>query len=97
MQYEVTQLFIHYKGGRYLQIGIAETHHHRGEYDVVYISLTYGKMVTRPLHRDSRNEDSWTDEVLWPDGMARARFMPASMLGAYTIQTCFPNDPPRTR
>ena len=63
----------HYKGGRYLVLGVAETHEHNGDLDVVYLSCTTGKMVTRPLRRDSRDQDSWTDEVMWPDGK-RLRF-----------------------
>jgi hypothetical protein len=66
----------HHKGGLYLVIGCAETHNHNGDIDVVYVSLTHGKLVTRPLKRDSRNEDSWLDEIVWPDGVGRTRFVP---------------------
>ena len=66
--------YIHHKGGRYLWIGLAETHAHNGDYDVVYVSLSHGKMVTRPLRKDSRKQDSWQDEVEWPDGVVRSRF-----------------------
>lgn len=64
----------HYKGGLYLLIGVAETHHHNGNFDVVYVSLSHGKLVTRPLTRDSRDEDAWTDSVEWPDKSWRRRF-----------------------
>ena len=65
----------HYKGGRYLVIALAETHHHHGDIDVVYVSLKYGTYCTRPMTRDSRNEDSWDDLVQWPDGVQRCRFV----------------------
>lgn len=79
----------HYKGGRYLVQCLAETHNHNGDIDVVYISLTYGKAVTRPFQRDSRNEDAWTDTVTWPDGKVRARFVKESILDKDTLTTCF--------
>jgi hypothetical protein len=66
----------HYKGGLYLPVAVAETHNHNGDLDVVYLSLTHGKYVTRPLRRDSRKEDSWLDSVEWPDGCWRMRFCP---------------------
>jgi len=70
-----TSLYRHYRGGLYLVIGTAETHNHNGDVDVVYASLTHGKLVTRPLQRDSRDEDAWLDDVTWPDGEKRGRFM----------------------
>jgi hypothetical protein len=66
----------HYKGGTYLLITVAETHEHNGDLDAVYFSLTHKKFVTRPFARDSRNQDSWTDVVRWPDGIDRPRFIP---------------------
>lgn len=69
-------LFRHYRGGRYVFVLIAETDEHNGDHDVVYVSLTHGKYVTRPLVRDSRNRESWLDLVLWPDGQTRHRFCP---------------------
>jgi hypothetical protein len=65
----------HYKGGKYVMLMIAETHEHNGDEDVVYLSLTTGKIVTRPYLRDSRGQDSWRDEVIWPDGIKRERFI----------------------
>jgi hypothetical protein len=65
----------HYKGGVYAIIGLAETHEHNGDVDVVYMSCTHCKLVTRPLTRDSRNQDAWEDKVLWPDGIVRGRFV----------------------
>lgn len=81
--------FIHYKGGRYLMVGVAETHEHNGDKDVVYISLNHGKMVTRPLRRDSRDQDSWEDIIEWPDGNRRQRFEPADLLNAQELKACF--------
>lgn len=65
----------HYKGDLYFAIGLAETHNHNGDRDVVYISLSRTKLVTRPYWRDSRNEDCWVDIVMWPDGIERPRFL----------------------
>ena len=75
--------WIHYKGGRYLVAFVAETHEHNGDLDVVYISLTHGKVVTRPLRRDSRDQDSWQDMIRWPDGMHRERFVPEDSLAPF--------------
>jgi hypothetical protein len=68
-------IYKHYKGGRYKLLFIAETHDHNGDMDAVYVSLTTGKTVTRPFRKDSRNADSWTDLVEWPDGTWRHRFV----------------------
>lgn len=68
-------LYHHHKGGTYTVLFTAETHEHNGDIDVVYVSHTYGKICTRPLQRDSRNEDSWRDYVMWPDGVERLRFI----------------------
>ncbi len=67
-------LYLHHKGGTYLIMAVAETHNHNGDLDVVYVSLSSGKVVTRPLRRDSRDEDAWTDTVRWPDGLEHCRF-----------------------
>jgi hypothetical protein len=64
----------HYKGGLYLPVAVAERHTHNGDLDVVYVSLTHGKHCTRPLRYDSREEESWQDNVMWPDGVYRKRF-----------------------
>ena len=71
----------HYKGGTYTVLFMAERHTHNGDVDVVYVSHDHGGgFRTRPLKRDSRNEDSWLDEVVWPDGKKRSRFMPVRSL-----------------
>jgi Protein of unknown function (DUF1653) len=64
----------HYRGGLYLPVAVAERHTHNGDLDVVYVSMTHAKHCTRPLAKDSRGEDSWLDEVTWPDGRLRTRF-----------------------
>jgi hypothetical protein len=66
----------HYRDGVYCVLFIAGTHNHNGDIDVIYVSCTHGKPVTRPLKRDSRNEDSWLDTVTWPDEQMRHRFVP---------------------
>jgi hypothetical protein len=68
------ETYVHYNGGKYLLVGVAETHQHNGDRDAVYISLTHGKLVTRPWAQDSRKDDAWTDVVRWPDGVERPRF-----------------------
>jgi hypothetical protein len=78
----------HYKGGRYAWLCQAATHNHNGDLDVVYISLTHGTAVTRPLERDSRNEASWNDPIEWPDGVKRCRFMPEAGLRPAELEAC---------
>jgi hypothetical protein len=68
-------VYRHYKGGKYVLLMTAETHDHNGDEDAVYLSLTTGKIVTRPYRKDSRNQDSWLDSVRWPDGVYRQRFV----------------------
>jgi hypothetical protein len=75
-------LYRHYKGGRYLLVAVAVNHAHNGDFDAVYVSLAKGHHCTRPLHRDSRGEDSWTDDIEWADGFTRARFTLESELVA---------------
>lgn len=87
------KLYIHYKGGRYLLVGEAETHEHKGDVDMVYISLTHGKMVTRPRTREFRNEDAWLDVVEWPDGEKRHRFEVAAALTPRELKACFGEQP----
>jgi hypothetical protein len=72
--------YVHYKGGVYLVLVVAETHEHNGDLDVVYVSLKHGTCCTRPLRSDSRRQDSWLDMVEWPDGQFRDRFMPIEAL-----------------
>lgn len=65
----------HFKGGTYVVMCVAHTHNHNGDFDVVYFSIAHNAYNTRPLVRDSRNEDSWLDIVEWPDGVKRTRFV----------------------
>lgn len=85
---EMTGVFRHYKGGRYRVVLVAETHLHNGDKDVVYVSLTHGSIVTRPLERDSRDQDSWNDPVTWPDGEVRPRFTHESLFSVEAFKVC---------
>ena len=70
-----SRMYRHWRGGRYTLLLVAETHLHNGDLDVVYISHTTGAIVTRPLQRDSRDQESWIDMVEWPDKIHRERFV----------------------
>lgn len=62
----------HYKGGLYTVLFVAEetTNARKGSNGgVVYVSHTYGKIKYRDL-------DEFTEEVEWPDGVTRQRFVP---------------------
>ena len=70
-------LYRHFKGGLYQVLFSAQTHNHNGDVDVVYYSLTHRTWCTRPLRRDSRDEDSWLDWIQWPGGsLGVSRFVP---------------------
>jgi hypothetical protein len=61
----------HYKGGLYTVLFLAEetTNARKGSTGgVVYVSHTYGKIKYRDL-------DEFTEEIEWPDGVRRARFI----------------------
>ncbi len=64
------RIYAHYKGGRYLVLHIAEesTNARPGSKGVIYVSLTYGKIKHRDL-------SEFTEEVEWPDGNMRPRFV----------------------
>ena len=81
----IGRVHLHYKGGRYFVLTVAETHEHNGDKDVVYISLTHGGVCTRPLGQDSRRQDSWTDVVGWPDNVLRSRFVPEDEFSEVTL------------
>lgn len=85
---EMSGVFRHYKGGLYRVVTVAETHQHNGDKDVVYVSLKTGSIVTRPLERDSRAADSWTDPVTWPDGETRPRFVNNKLLSLDAFKAC---------
>lgn len=62
----------HYKGGLYTVLFVAEetTNARKGSNGgVVYVSHTYGKIKYRDL-------DEFTEEIKWPDGVTRQRFVP---------------------
>lgn len=65
------KVYTHYKGGRYTVLLIVEesTNARKGSVGVVYVSLTYGKIK----HRDLAE---FVEEVEWPDGVKRPRFVP---------------------
>lgn len=61
----------HYKGGLYTALFVAEeTTNIRkgGSGGVVYVSRTYGKIKYRDL-------DEFIEEIEWPDGIRRPRFV----------------------
>lgn len=78
--------YLHFKGDYYLLLAIAETHQHIGDWDAVYIVLRTGKFCTRPLYFDSREQAAWQSSVVWPDGVARSRFILEGVLGDDELQ-----------
>jgi hypothetical protein len=81
---------IHYKGGRYMPLGLARNSERREQKVVVYMSLDHGTAWVRPLQ--TPNEDSWQDMLKWPDGKERKRFTPEYMLSAQdkaTLAACW--------
>lgn len=66
------KIYKHYKGGLYTVLFVAEeTTNARkgGSGGVVYVSHTYGTIKYRDL-------DEFTEEVEWPDGVKKQRFVP---------------------
>lgn len=67
-------IYWHYKGGKYVVVGLATTHNHvEDELDVIYVSLTHGTLVTRPPYKDARDQDAWTDQFMWCDSVSLSR------------------------
>ena len=64
------RIYLHYKGGRYFVLGVADesTNARVGGKVVVYISLTYGKMKTRDL-------EEFCEVIEWPNGEKKPRFV----------------------
>jgi hypothetical protein len=58
----------HYKGGLYQAITTAR-HSETQELLVIYMSLSTGDLWARP-------QAMWSDEIVWPDGEKRPRFVP---------------------
>lgn len=65
-------VYVHYKGGRYLALGVARNSEAREQLLVVYVSLSNGKVWSRPLL--THGVDSWCDGLQWPDKVIRQRF-----------------------
>ena len=67
---ELGKVYKHYKGGRYLVLHLVEesTNARKGNVGVIYVSLTYGTIK----HRDLKE---FIEEVEWPDGITRSRFI----------------------
>jgi hypothetical protein len=60
-------IYKHFKGGRYSLVTLAQ-HSETKEPLVVYVSLKTGRVWARPVAM-------WTEEVVWPDGITRTRFI----------------------
>lgn len=63
-------IYRHHKGGRYTVLAIAEetTNSRQGQFTVIYVSHTYGKIQTRDLKE-------FCEIVEWPGGICRPRFL----------------------
>lgn len=69
-------LYRHYKGGYYLAFCVARLSEHRSEEVVVYYSLNASQVWVRPYSRPMlEGDDCWLDDVVWPDGVTRNRFV----------------------
>ena len=64
-------LYRHFKGGRYRALLTAKNSENPSESVVIYVSLDHGTMWARPT-------TMWVEEVLWPDGTRRPRFVAES-------------------
>lgn len=77
----------HFKGGRYLMLTLA-THSETEERLVIYLSMSTGDTFARPIQM-------WTEEVVWPDGIKRARFIREEEAAAvYPPSDARPLEPP---
>ena len=65
------QSYRHYKGGTYTLLYVAENSENRTELMAVYVSHLRQKVLVRPWAM-------FSEEVEWPDGMRRPRFVPYS-------------------
>lgn len=59
---EAGGLYLHYKGGVYLVIAVAE-HHDTREKMVVYLSLEKGTINVRPFRASDSDPDGWTTTI----------------------------------
>ena len=64
-------IYRHYKGGRYIVLHIARdsTNNRDGNKGVVYFSLAKRTV-------NYRDVSEFTEEIMWPDGVTRPRFIP---------------------
>lgn len=69
--YLVSGVYDHYKGGKYLALGVAEQTE-TGERLVIYVALT-GAGLPGPRLR-ARPLSMWNEFVEWPDGFSKPRF-----------------------
>jgi hypothetical protein len=61
--------YLHFKGGTYTLLYLAENSEQREQILAVYVSHLRSKVLVRPW-------DMFREPVLWPDGQMRARFTP---------------------
>ena len=61
--------YLHFKGGTYTLLYLAENSEQRDQILAVYVSHLRSKVLVRPW-------SMFTEPVLWPDGQMRARFTP---------------------
>ena len=69
------RLYQHYRGDCFRIVSCALSSEDSATWKVIYRSLSTGKVWERPL-------DKFTDEVRWPDGVHRDRYMQAAALPA---------------
>lgn len=71
MDISLGKVYKHKKGGKYLVLHIVEesTNGQEGSQGVVYVSLKEGSIY-------HRNLSEFVEEVKWPDGKMRPRFVP---------------------
>lgn len=58
----------HYKGGTFTLLYIAENSNQRDQQMAVYVSHLRRKVLVRPW-------SDWTEQVVWPDGVTRDRYV----------------------
>ena len=70
---DLSQIYRHFKGGRYRALMTATNSENREETLVIYISLDHGTVWARPTQM-------WAEETdRWPDGVRRPRFVPETV------------------
>ena len=67
------RLYQHYKGDFYRIITRGHLSEQRAQEMVVYRSMKYGHVWIRPL-------EMFIEQVVWPDGKTRGRFVPVAHL-----------------